>query len=241
MKNQKILEEFGLTPSEAKIYLVLLEQGASLAGVISRNTGIHRRSVYDAIERLIQKGLVSYIKSNNRKYFEAVSPERLLEILSKREEDIKSILPDLKVLQQMSEGKNETLFFRGKAALKSAFDDQLENSGGEVCIWGASTRATDILKYYFPHFDRQRVKKKIKVRIIFNESERKNSYVKKIPLSDIRFVPESIKSKTAVNIYGRNTCIVAWRPDPVAILIREDNISEGFRNYFEFMWKFAKK
>lgn len=241
MKNQKILEEFGLTPSESKIYLVLLEQGANLAGAISRNTGIHRRSVYDAIERLIQKGLVSYIKSNNRKYFEAVSPDRLIEILNKREEDIKSILPELKVLQQMSEGKNETLFFRGKAALKSAFDDQIENPGGEICIWGASTRAADILKYYFPHFDKQRVKKKIKIRIIFNESERKSDYIKSIPLAEIRYVPESIKSKTAVNIYGRNTCIVAWRPDPVAILIREDNISSGFRNYFEFMWKFAKR
>lgn len=238
---QKVLEGFGLTQSEAKIYLMLLEEGASLAGMISRNTGIHRRSVYDSIERLIQKGLVSYIKSNNRKYFEAVSPERLIEILHSREEDIKTILPELKALQQMSEGKNETLFFRGKAALKSAFDDQLDKAGREICIWGANTRALDILQYYFPHFDKQRVKKRIKVRILFNESERKNPYVSKIPLSEVRFVPDSIKSNAAVNIYGRNICIVAWRPDPVAILIRENNISEGFRNYFEFMWSVAKK
>ncbi|MFC1741861.1 TrmB family transcriptional regulator [Nanoarchaeota archaeon] len=238
---QKILEGLGLTPSEAKIYLILLEQGASLAGAISRNTGIHRRSVYDAIERLIQKGLVSYIKSNNRKYFEAVSPERLLEILHKREDDVKGIMPELKALQQMNEGKNETLFFRGKAALKSAFDDQLDNAKKEICIWGASTRADEVLQYYFPHFDKQRVKKKIKIRVLFNESDRGHPYLPKIPLADIRFVPDKIKSKTAVNIYGRNICIVAWRPDPVAILIREDNISEGFRNYFEFMWSFAKK
>lgn len=237
---QRVLEEMGLTPSEAKIYLILLEQGASLAGTISRNTGIHRRSVYDAIERLVQKGLVSYIKSNNRKYFDAVNPEHLIEIIHKREEDIKSVLPELKALQQMSEGKNETLFFRGKAALKSAFDDQLEQ-GKEICIWGATTHAIDVLEYYFPHFDKQRVKKKLKARIIFNESERGNEYISKIPLAEIRFVPKDIRSNIAVNIYGRNICIVAWRDDPVAILIREDNISEGFRNYFEFMWQFAKK
>ncbi len=237
---QDILENLGLTSSEAKIYLILLEQGASLAGVISRNTGIHRRSVYDALERLIQKGLVSYIKSNNRKYFDAVNPERLLEILHQQEEDVKEIIPDLKKLQEMSEGKNETLFFRGKAALKSAFDDQLDK-GKEICIWGATTRANDILQFYFPHFDRQRVKKGIKARIIFNESERGHPYVKGMPLAEVRFVPKEIGSKTAVNIYDRNISIIAWRPDPVAILIREDNISEGFRNYFEFMWKVAKK
>jgi sugar-specific transcriptional regulator TrmB len=237
---QRILEEMGLTTSEAKIYLTLLEKGASLAGTISRNTGIHRRSVYDSIERLIQKGLVSYIKSNNRKYFEAVSPERLVEIHHKKEDDIKTILPELKLLQQMSEGRKETLFFRGKAGLKSAFDDQLE-TGEEICIWGATTKATDILQYYFPHFDKQRVKKKIKARIIFNESEQKHSYVSSIPLAEVRFVPKEITSKTAVCIYSRNICIVAWKPDPVAILIREETISESFRNYFEFMWRFAKK
>ncbi|MBU2561998.1 MAG: hypothetical protein KKD17_06910 [Nanoarchaeota archaeon] len=237
---QKVLEEMGLTSSEAKIYLVLLEQGASLAGTISRNTGIHRRSVYDSIERLIQKGLVSYIKSNNRKYFEAVSPERLIEILHKKEEDVKAILPDLKALQQMTEGKNETLFFRGKAALKSAFDDQLDKAR-EICIWGATTKAVEILDFYFPHFDRQRVKKRIKVRIIFNESERRHPYISKIPMAEVRFVPDEITSNTAVNIYDRNICIVAWRPDPVGILIREDNIATGFRNYFEFMWRFAKR
>jgi sugar-specific transcriptional regulator TrmB len=237
---QQILEDMGLTPAEAKIYLILLKQGASLAGVISRNTGIHRRSVYDAIERLIQKGLVSYIKSNNRKYFEAVSPDRLLEILHKKETDIKAILPELKKLQQMTEGKNETLFFRGKAALKSAFDDQLDKAE-EVCIFGATTLATDILQYYFPHFDRQRVKKKIKIKLIFNESERGNPYISQIPLAEVRFVPKEIKSRSAINIYGRTTCIVAWKPEPVAILIREEDISEGFRNYFDFMWQFAKK
>lgn len=237
---QQILEDLGLTPSEAKIYLILLEQGASLAGFISRNTGIHRRSVYDAIERLIQKGLVSYIKTNNRKYFEAVSPERLLEIVHKREEDIQSVLPELKALQQMNETKNETLFFRGKAAMKSAFDDQLDNTK-EICIWGASTQADEIIQFYFPHYDKQRVKKKIKVRMLFNESDREHPYVAKIPLSEVRFLPKDVKSDAAINIYGKNVTIVAWKPDPIAILIREECIAEGFRNYFELMWSIAKK
>jgi sugar-specific transcriptional regulator TrmB len=65
--DQKFLEEAGLTPIEVRIYLVLLEKGSIRAGEITRHTGIHRRNVYDAIERLVQKGLVSYIKTNNRR------------------------------------------------------------------------------------------------------------------------------------------------------------------------------
>ncbi len=239
MISQRVLEELGLTSSEAKVYLTLLEKGASLAGNISRNTGIHRRSVYDSMERLIQKGLVSYIKKNNRKYFEAADPERLIEILRKKEEDIKEALPELKMLQQMSIQKNETLFFRGKAAIKTAFEDQLEAK--EILVWGATPRSNEILQFYFPHFNRKRVKKKITKKILFNEKDKKNKYVKDIPLAEIRYVPKDITSQTSVYIYGRNVCIVRWKADPIAIIIREKEIAEGYRNYFNFMWENAKK
>src|SRR3990167_2347637 len=82
---EKILENLGLTALEAKVYLTLLDLGPSLAGLITRKSGIHRRSVYDALERLIQKGLVGYIVNNNRKYFEAANPERLSELVKEKE------------------------------------------------------------------------------------------------------------------------------------------------------------
>ena len=65
--NTEYLEELGLTNAEAKIYIALLELGSSQAGKITEKTGIHRRTVYDAIERLIEKGLISYIKQNNNR------------------------------------------------------------------------------------------------------------------------------------------------------------------------------
>jgi len=237
--NLKFLEEAGLTTTEAKIYIMLLEQGASLAGTISRNTGIHRRSVYDAIERLIEKGLVSYIKTNNRKHFEAADPGRLLEIMKEKESNIRTIIPELELKKNLSKEKKETLFFRGRLALKTLFDDQIK-TGKEILIFGAAVQAPDILKYYFPHFDKARVKKKINVKIIFDESARGNEYVKKIPLAQVRFVPKEYASPAATNIYGDNIAIVHWSENPMAVLIREKGIADGYRNYFKLMWKIAK-
>ena len=53
-------EQLGLTKSESKIYLTLLDYGSMLAGKVAEKAGIHRRNVYDALHRLIEKGLVSY-------------------------------------------------------------------------------------------------------------------------------------------------------------------------------------
>ena len=117
-----------------------------MAGEITKKSGIHRRSVYDAIERLIQKGLVSYLKTNNRKYFEAVNPERLLEILKEKEDNIKTLLPELKLLKETSKEKKETLFFRGKQALRTVFDDQIR-VGKEICIFGDAVNVKERLKF----------------------------------------------------------------------------------------------
>jgi len=238
--NQRFIEQVGLTSSEVKIYLVLLEKGSIRAGEISRYTGIHRRSVYDAIERLIEKGLVSYIKTNNRHYYEAADPGRLLELLKEREDNIKDIMPELELLRKFSEEKKETLFFRGRQAIKTVFDDQIRE-GKEVLIFGDAVNVNEIVKYYFPHYDKERVEKKIMVRMLFDESARKEKYLKKIPLADIKFIKKGNKSPVSTNIYSDKVSIIMWEDNPKAILIKETSLANSFKSYFEFMWGFARK
>ena len=83
------LQEADLTGNEAKIYLALLELGSALAGEITKKSGINRTNVYDALDRLIEKGIVSYVITANRKYFEATNPERIISYLEEKENAIK--------------------------------------------------------------------------------------------------------------------------------------------------------
>ena len=65
----KALENLGLSNVEAKVYLALLEVGSVVANKIAEQSGIHRRTVYDALETLIEKGLVSFVIEANKKYY----------------------------------------------------------------------------------------------------------------------------------------------------------------------------
>ena len=89
------LKQAGLTENESKIYLSLVDHGPNLAGRISRLTGLHRRTVYDVTEMLIKKGLIGYILKNNRRYFEASNPNRILEILQEKEDILTPIVHNL--------------------------------------------------------------------------------------------------------------------------------------------------
>ncbi len=75
--DEQILEEIGFTRNEIKIYLALLKLGASTTGKIIESTGLHRAIVYDTLEKLLKKGIVSFVIQNNRKVFKAYDPERL--------------------------------------------------------------------------------------------------------------------------------------------------------------------
>jgi len=66
---QETLEKLGFTLNETKTYLNLLNLGSCLASDLAKKTGLHRRPVYDALNRLIEKGLVSYTIKTGKKYY----------------------------------------------------------------------------------------------------------------------------------------------------------------------------
>ncbi len=232
-----ILKEAGLTNNEAIIYKALLELGPSLAGQISRKTGLHRRTVYDVVEMLIKKGLIGYILKNNRKLFEASSPERFLDILKEKQNSINNFLPEMMSMYGKTQEKQETNFYKGKLGLKTVLEDQLEKGTKEIMILGASPLAYKILEFYFKWFDKKRKSRKIKSRIIFN----KNNNKIKVPYSNIKFLPQKYSSPLAVNIYRDKVAIILWsKENPIAIVIKNKEISEGYKKYFELMWKIAK-
>ncbi|VVB78409.1 HTH-type sugar sensing transcriptional regulator TrmBL1 [uncultured archaeon] len=228
------LKQAGLTENESKVYLGLIELGPSLAGGVARKTGLHRRTVYDTTEMLIQKGLVGYILKNNRRIFQASNPNRLIEIIQEKQN---LLLPFVESIQQKynsTKEKEETNFYKGKEGLKTVFEEQLDSK--EILILGASPKAYEILQFYFKWYDKTRKQKKIKSRIIASDKKISN-----IPLAEIKYLPEKYTSPVSVNIYENKTAIIVWAKDPIAIVIKNKEIADAYRSYFELMWKIARK
>jgi sugar-specific transcriptional regulator TrmB len=235
------LRKAGLTENELNIYSCLLEIGAMPAGKISRRTGLHRRVIYDTVERLIQKGIIGYILENNRKIFQAANPSRFLEIIEEEKRQVQEVMPEMLSMfnSAKEKQKEDTLFFRGKNGLKAVFEDQLAE-GKEILIVDTSNVAYEMFEIYFHWFDKRRKHGKIPVKIIFNESEKKEK--PKIPMAEIKYLPKEYSNPSAINIYGDNVAIIHWnKQNPFVVLIRQKEIADGYRKYFELMWKSAKK
>jgi sugar-specific transcriptional regulator TrmB len=70
---EKSLEKIGLTKNETKVYLALLKIGTSKVGEILKESKLNSGKIYEVINSLEQKGLVSESTINNVKHFTATS------------------------------------------------------------------------------------------------------------------------------------------------------------------------
>ncbi len=228
------LRDAGLTENENKVYLALLDLGSSLAGKISRKTGLHRRTVYDVTETLIQKGFVSYIIENNRRVFTATDPNHLIESIEEKKNALMPLVAELRQRFNSSKKKEQTNFYRGKNGLKIIFDNQLNYS--EILVLGATREAYEAIPYYFKWFNERRKQKKVKLRVITSDK----SIQPKI-LAETRYLPEKYSSPMVLNIYGNSVAMILWGARPFAIVVEQEEFAHSYRKYFELMWKIAKK
>jgi len=228
------LKEAGLTNNEENVYVALLDLGPSLAGKISRKTGLHRRTVYDVTETLIEKGLVGYILENNRRVFTAVDPQRILDVIDQKKNMLIPLIAELKQRFNTSKKKEQTNFYRGKNGLKMVFESQLDYP--EILILGATKEAYNAMPYYFKWFNERRKEKKVKIRVITTDRT-----INPRILAETKYLPEKHSDHMVINIYGGSVAMILWGKKPFAIVIEQEEFASGYRKYFELLWKLAKK
>ncbi len=102
MQTESLLEDLGLTKTEARIYLCLLEQSPLAAGTIADITGTSRSSVYLILRSLVDKGLVDAGAGYSSRFAPSAPDVALAGLLQRdrddlreREQNIRTALPDL--------------------------------------------------------------------------------------------------------------------------------------------------
>ena len=82
---EDILSEIGFTKSEIALYFALLELGSSTTGPIIKKSKIASGKAYLILNKLIEKGIVTYYIKEGVKHFQAKDPERLLDYIKEKE------------------------------------------------------------------------------------------------------------------------------------------------------------
>lgn len=232
---KEILEEFGLNVKESTIYLALLKEKLSTASKLAKITKINRTTVYLELENLMNLGLVSYVVKDSKRYYQVANPDKLIEILDSKKAKIKSILPELKGLHKNIEPFNIEVF-EGKEGIKTFYQDILNNAK-EVLAFGVTGKATEILKFSYPHFLKKFIKANIKERALANFDSKKIMETHLKSHLKIKYLPQKYKSDITTVIYANKIAIQSLQKDNLyVVVINDELLYKSYKNYFEFMW-----
>jgi sugar-specific transcriptional regulator TrmB len=236
------LEDLGLTSNESKIYFVLSRAGSLTAGELTKNVDLHRSRVYEALDRLMKKGLVKYTITNKTKYFQAKEPEALIELIAEKKTNIEKILPSLRKMQDHQDNNYAIETYLGIGGVKSVLKETLAVK--EYDVFGAPQQSIDILgETYWKNYNLKVNENKIKTRMIFNEELRTwSKSIKKINTkTEIRFLEKQFDNLTETFVFEDKIIIIIWTIQPIGIIIREKTASKAYKQFFGLMWANAEK
>lgn len=234
-----LLKNMGMTKSEIKVYMRLLERNPASATEIAEKANIYRRNAYDALNKLIKRGLASYADEGRRRMFYAANPQKLIEIIELRKKEMQSLLPELKALYKPSASAEGVEVFKGTEGLKTIFEDIL-NSKRDYNKIGCGEKFRDMLPYYYLQYQKKKKESNIKCKAIHSKTERDERFVKEF-IGEVRFLRDEFVGSSTTIIYGKKVAVIVWKENPTGILINSEEVARSYDHYFRILWASSRK
>lgn len=243
---QTILKEAGLSGNEIKIYLALLKLGACPVNKLYEETGVHRRNIYDSVNKLIEKGLASYIIEKKIKSVQAANPQKLMTFLEEqkraidaKENRLNEIMPELISEFNFPKHEQEAEIYRGDEGIKTIWEDTLNYK--TIYFIGAGGYIVERFNYYWPSYNMRRIKKGVKWKALA-VSELRGKAITKEPLTEFRYLPKALSgTPNVIFIYGDKVANVLWSDKPIAFVIKDKQVAKNYLSYFSYLWQLANK
>ncbi len=241
------LEEAGLTKGEAKVYLSLLKLGETTTGRIIEEAAISSGKVYEILDKLIKKGLVSYNIKERTKYFVASSPNRILVYLQEKEKNLERVqqevvkkLPLLLSVENEGGKPHEAHIFKGIRGIQTAIFEALEElrEREEVLAMGVTSYKKEQYNFLWESWHKKRVAKKVNCKMLF--SDKNTDYFRTfrgMKFTEVKIL-EGI-TPSAIDIMGDYVLIFTYGEEPSCLSIKNPGISTSFRSFFETLWSVA--
>ncbi len=227
------LEEIGFSTAEAKIYLTLINSNGLFASEISKRSELNRRTTYDVLQRLQNKGFVSTSIESNRNIFYAVEPVVILSKIDDLKLKAQKLLPELEEIYKSTADDQETTTFTGKKGIKSILQQILNSK--QYLAFGSNEKFPELMAHEFDLFQKEKLRRKIKSKVLLSEEMRSNNFLN-VSFTSVKFLPKILSQPTTTFIFDGCVAIIIWSDIPIGVLIKNKTLFKTYSSYFNFLW-----
>jgi sugar-specific transcriptional regulator TrmB len=240
-----LLEQLNLSPTAAKTYLALLQLGRASADKIAKRAGTYKANVYDALARLSEIGLSTYIIEENKKHYLPTNPEKIPDIidtlrekenerLTELREDIQEIMPQLTA--QYGSIKEKELFeiYRGRRAYKAVIQEILKE---KPKYWKGFGNFQ--IQKAFP-IEYQRWFRKVPFRLFSTKTKKVEALKKEAAKTcnvQVTWLPKDVYMPIVWVVFGSNVLIIIYEPDLIMMRIKSEKVVKTYSSQFDHLWK----
>lgn len=237
MEKKDVLKELGLSEGEAAVYLALLRLGDSQVNKVKIETKMHRTTIYDFLDGLIKKGLVSYVVKNNVKFFIAAHPSKLDDLIKEKKEHLEEIVPSLIKLAELEKRQIKVEVYEGLEGFKTFIGRMLQRKG-ELLAFGIDESQ---FESKFPYLMKSYLVKEEKLGLTERIITRKGvKFIYRKKYMDYRYIDEKYFSPTPTLTWGKFVIFIIWEPLTV-IFVENKELADAHKKHFDLFWNIADK
>ena len=234
------LKEYGLTDKEIGVYLQLLPLGTVNLQEIAKRLGYPRTTVYNTLNYLASKGLVSKIIKKGVTYFTAAEPEKLIDNLEEKKRLIEGVLPRLKELQENQRQSSNVQIYEGFKGIFTILSDVFKIKQ-QTYYFGGYKKSLDILKHLPDQARLMRIDGNIPAKVVIDPTDEPLFHTAKYKkLTELRFLPSLEDFPAMIFIYGNKVAMFTVRGDLVGVIIENKEFSQAMKIVFDMYWSQAK-
>ncbi len=245
----EIFEDIGLSPSEAKIYETLLSTKEMGVSEISLKAKVHRRNVYDALNRLVEKGLVFRIFQKGEHQFRAVTPDKLAEVIQEKKDKLNKILPNLRKLYHSEPLTEAAFIYKGKEGYKNYLRDMARVAEDTYFLGAKALWFTPgIDKQYLNDFQAEMHRKKKKYFTLYDPRvpEKLPQAIKDVK-GEYKILPRKYAAPGITDVFGdyvvtfTSVDIGNFGDDGTIFVMVNPGLAETYRTWFKLIWDLCPK
>jgi sugar-specific transcriptional regulator TrmB len=235
-----ILKKLGLNSSETVIYEILLEEGPKTASELVKPSGLSRGNVYNALNSLIDKGVV-YEEPGKKTTYKAEDPEELRQLAEQNvkqarhtQNQLNAILPDLKSQFRLVTKQPTIRVFEGVEGLKEIYLETLKQDDDIYAFVGPDAPVKKLYEWLKEDYVKKRVDAEIFAHVIISGEEKAEKYQKESTdkLRQTTRIPhKKFPFEGEVDIFGNKIAFIGYKQEElVGFIIESPSLAKTLRS-----------
>lgn len=241
-----ILIRNGLSEKEAEVYLAVLEAGEINISHISKKTKIKRTSIYNVVDNLQKKGVVSILHRHGIQYVSALPPQVLIDRFKTSASMAEKILPDLLQMAYTSPIKPRVRYHQGLQGLEEVLKEFSYSKTQSMVITDYEKMPDELLKFIQKEIVPERIKRKVRTKFIVpnNKASKTMQENDESHYGDTRAI-EFNEEGNPIEILLFDSSKIGFLSFPkgerFALIIDSVAIYTTLQHIFEVLWRFGSK